>query len=146
MVDGASLALLATRAGAKRNDLPIRAKIRATAVANGPVALGLTGGIEAAKRALAQAGMANTDIDLWEFNEGFAALALRFARELDVPEGRLNVNGGGIAMGHAMGATGVNLIGIALDELERRDLATALIAISGAAGIGGAIILERIQA
>jgi acetyl-CoA C-acetyltransferase len=69
---------------------------------------------------------------------------MRFARELEVPEERFNVNGGGIAMGHAMGATGVNLIGIVLDELERRDLSTGLIAISGAAGIGGALIIERI--
>jgi acetyl-CoA C-acetyltransferase len=144
MVDGASLALLATRDGARKNDLPLRARIRTAAVANGPVALALTGGIEAAKRALKQAGMSGGDIDLWEFNEGFAALAMRFARELKVPDDRFNVNGGGIAMGHAMGATGINLIGIMLDELERRDLSTGLIAISGAAGIGGALILERL--
>jgi acetyl-CoA C-acetyltransferase len=145
MVDGAALALLASRAGAERCDLPIRARIRACAVANGEVALALTGGIEAAKRALAAARMTTNDIDLWEFNEGFAAIPMRFARELDVPLDRLNVNGGGIAMGHAMGATGINLVGIVLDELERRDLNTGLIAISGAAGIGGAIILERVK-
>src|SRR3546814_12121333 len=83
------------------------------------------------------------DIDLWEFNEGFAAIAMAFARRLNLPEDRMNVNGGGIAMGNAMGATGVNLIGTLLDELERRDLATGLIAASGATGIGGALAVER---
>src|SRR3546814_17231085 len=83
--------------------------------------------------------MTACDIDLWEFNEGFAAIAMAFARRLNLPEDRMNVNGGGIAMGHAMGATGVNLIGTLLDELERRDLATGLIAVSGATGIGGAL-------
>lgn len=144
MVDGASLALIANRDGAERAGLTPRAKIRACATANGPVAMALTGGIEAARRALDMAGMNSADIDLWEFNEGFAAVPMRFARMFDVPEDRLNVNGGGIAMGHAMGATGVSLLGIILDELERRNLSTGLVAISGAAGIGGAIIIERV--
>lgn len=144
MVDGASLALVGGREGGARAGLKPRARIRACSSANSPAAMGLGGGTAAARDALAKAGMSAADIDLWEFNEGFAAIAMAFARSLDVPAERMNVNGGGIAMGHAMGATGVNLIGILLDELERRDLATGLIAISGATGIGGALIVERV--
>ena len=144
MVDGAALALIGSREGGARAGLTPRARIRAYSNANSPAAMGLGGGTAAAKDALARAGMTAGDIDLWEFNEGFAAIAMAFARALDVPPDRLNVNGGGIAMGHAMGATGVNLIGTLLDELERRDLQTGLIAISGATGIGGALILERV--
>lgn len=143
MVDGAALALVGSREGGARAGLAPRARIRAYSNANSPAAMGLGGGTAAAQHVLAKAGMTASDIDLWEFNEGFAAIAMAFARRLDVPEDRLNVNGGGIAMGHAMGATGVNLIGTLLDELERRDLATGLIAISGATGIGGALIVER---
>ena len=143
MVDGASLALLASAEGASRLGRPVRARLRAYSCARGPAALGLTGGIEAARQALALAGMRSGDIDLWEINEGFAGIVLKFARELQIPPERLNVNGGGIAMGHAMGATGVNLLGTLIDELERRDLQTGLIAISGAAGVGGALVVER---
>lgn len=145
VVDGASLALLAGAPAVRRLALPVRARVRACADARGPTVLGLTGGLAAARRALALAGMQAGDIDLWEINEGFAAVVMKIARELGVPDDRLNVNGGGIAMGHAMGATGVNLLGTLLDELERRDLATGLIAISGAAGIGGAMIIERCE-
>lgn len=144
MVDGASLALIGSREGGARAGLAPRARIRAYSNANSAAAMGLGGGTAAAEEALARAGMAAGDIDLWEFNEGFAAIAMAFARRLNAPEDRMNVNGGGIAMGHAMGATGVNLIGILLDELERRDLATGLIAVSGATGIGGALIVERV--
>ncbi|GLS99771.1 acetyl-CoA acetyltransferase [Sphingobium jiangsuense] len=143
IVDGASLALVGSREGGERAGLKPRARLLACSSANSPAAMGLGGGAVAARDALARAGMTADDIDLWEFNEGFAAIAMAFARQLKVPEDRLNVNGGGIAMGHAMGATGVNLIGILLDELERRDLNTGLIAISGATGIGGALIVER---
>jgi acetyl-CoA C-acetyltransferase len=143
MVDGASLALVGSREGGARAGLAPRARIRAYSNANSAAAMGLGGGTAAAHDVLAKAGMTAGDIDLWEFNEGFAAVAMAFARHLNAPEDRMNVNGGGIAMGHAMGATGVNLIGILLDELERRDLATGLIAVSGATGIGGALIVER---
>lgn len=143
VVDGASLALLAGPRAVRRMTLPVRARIRACSTARGPAALGLTGGLEAARQALALAGMHAGDIDLWEINEGFAAVVMKMARDLEVPAERLNVNGGGIAMGHAMGATGTNLLGSLVDELERRGLATGLIAISGAIGIGAAVIVER---
>lgn len=146
MVDGASLALVGTAEGGRRAGLRPRARIWSTSSASGPAALMLTGGKSAAAEALRQGGMVASDIDLWEFNEGFAAIAMDFAQALDVPPDRFNVNGGGIAMGHAMGATGVNLIGTMIDELERRDLETGLIAISGATGVGGAMIIERIAA
>ena len=97
----------------------------------------------AAQDVLRQCGMATNDVDLWEFNEGFAGVVMHCAAQLGIDHDRLNVNGGGIAMGHAMGATGVNLISTLIDELERRDLATGVVAISGAAGIGGAVLIDR---
>ena len=109
------------------------------------IVIGITGGIAAAKQALARAGMSAADIDLWEINEGFAGIVMKFIRDLGADADRVNVNGGGIAMGHAMGATGVNLLSTMLDELERRGGGVGLIAISGAAGIGGALIVERME-
>lgn len=143
MVDGASLAILASEDGARRLGRGVRARIISHGADRGPAVMGLTGGITAAKTALERAGMTSADIDLWEINEGFAATVMKFARDLSIPADRMNVNGGGIAMGHAMGATGVNLLSALVDELERRDLNTGLIAISGAVGVGGALIVER---
>lgn len=143
MVDGASLALLANTESAQKLGLPIRAKLIAFSSKRGPVIEGLTGGLYAAQDVLKRAGLSASDIDLWEFNEGFAGIAMNFSKQLNIPADRFNVNGSGIAMGHAMGATGVNILGIMVDELERRDLRTGLIAISGAAGIGGAMIVQR---
>ena len=143
MVDGASLALLASSESAEKLGLPVRAKLIAFSSKRGPVIEGLTGGLYAAQDVLERAGMNAADIDLWEFNEGFAGIAMNFQRQLNIPNDRFNVNGSGIAMGHAMGATGVNILGMMTDELERRDLRTGLIAISGAAGIGGAMIVQR---
>lgn len=143
MVDGASLAVLTSEAGARRLGRGVRARMVMHAASRGPAVMGLTGGVAAAQTALTRAGMTSADIDLWEINEGFAATVMKFARDLEIPADRMNVNGGGIAMGHAMGATGVNLLGALVDELERRDLTTGLIAISGAAGVGGALIVER---
>jgi acetyl-CoA C-acetyltransferase len=104
----------------------------------------LTAPAPAAKRCLAKAGMAPSDIDLWEVNEAFASVVLRFLKELDVPRDRFNVNGGAIALGHPIGATGGMLIQTALDELERRDLSTALIAMCTGGGMGTATIIERV--
>ena len=143
MVDGASLALLASSESAEKLGLPVRAKLIAFSSKRGPVIEGLTGGLYAAKDVLQRAGMSVSDIDLWEFNEGFAGIAMNFSRQLNIPADRFNVNGSGIAMGHAMGATGVNILGMIVDELERRELRTGLITISGAAGIGGAMIVQR---
>lgn len=144
IVDGAALALLAGEEGARLLGRTPRARIRSWASTRGPAVMGLTGAVEAARTVLRRAGLTSGDIDLWEINEGFAAVMLKVQRDLDVPADRMNVNGGGIAMGHAMGATGVNLLGTLVDELERRDLTLGLIAISGAAGAGGALIVERI--
>lgn len=145
MADGASAVLLATEAAARREGLTPRARILAVAELSVDRVLALTGSVDAAQAALARAGLTAADIDLYEVNESFAALALHFARHMGVPLDRLNVNGGAIALGHAMGSTGGALIGTALDELERRGGRRALIAACGAAGLASALILERLE-
>ena len=144
MADGASAVLLGTAAAAERAGLKPRARILAVAELSVDRVLALTGSVEAAQAALAKAGLTADDIDLFEVNESFAALALHFARHMGVPLNRLNVNGGAIALGHAMGSTGAALIGTALDALERRGEKRALIAACGAAGLASALIIERI--
>jgi len=144
IVDGASLVLLGTAAAGRRLGLAPRARVRAMSNASANELLGLTGGIEAARAVVDRAGMTFEDVDLFEFNEAFAATSIKFSRDLEVDPERVNVNGGAIAMGHAMGATGASLLGTVLDELERRNLGIGLIAISGAAGIGTATVIERV--
>ncbi|RMF11515.1 MAG: acetyl-CoA C-acetyltransferase [Alphaproteobacteria bacterium] len=144
MVDGAALVLIGTREAGSGLGLRPRARIRAMANASVDPVIMLTGGIEASRKALDQAGMTAGDIDLVEFNEAFAAVVLKFIRDLDLDPEKVNVNGGAISLGHAMGATGAMQIGMALDELERRDQTTALIALSGGAGVGAAMIIERV--
>jgi acetyl-CoA C-acetyltransferase len=106
--------------------------------------LALTGAVDAARAALARAGLGPADIDIHEVNESFAALMLHYARHLGIDRARLNVNGGAIALGHPMGATGAVLLGMALDELERRGARRALVAACGAAGLASALVVERI--
>ncbi|WP_370274966.1 acetyl-CoA C-acyltransferase [Pararhodobacter marinus] len=144
MADGASAVLLGTQAAARAAGLKPRARLLATAELSVDRVLALTGSVDAAQAALNRAGLQAGDIDLFEVNESFAALALHFARSMDVPLDRLNVNGGAIALGHAMGSTGSALIGTALDELERRGARRALIAACGAAGLASAVIIERV--
>jgi acetyl-CoA C-acetyltransferase len=144
IVDGASLVLIGSGKAASGNGLQARARIRAMSNVSDNELLALTGGITAANDVLRRAGMTYDDIDLVEFNEAFAATSIKFLRDTGWEEDRVNVNGGAIALGHAMGATGASLVGTVLDELERRDLSTGLVAVSGAAGIGTATILERI--
>jgi acetyl-CoA C-acetyltransferase len=144
MVDGASLVLLGSAEAGNTHGLRARARIRSMANASASEMLALTGGIEAARAALARAGLSVDDLDLVEFNEAFAAPTIRFSQEFGVDPGILNVNGGAIALGHAMGATGASLLGTLLDELERRDKALGLVAVSGAAGIGTATVIERL--
>ena len=98
----------------------------------------------AAERCLAKAGMATDDIDLWEINEAFAAVPLKMSRDLGIDPGMVNVNGGAIALGHPIGATGAMLVGTLLDELERRDLSTGLVAMCTGGGMGTATVLERV--
>jgi acetyl-CoA C-acetyltransferase len=104
----------------------------------------LTGPAPATRKVLKRAGMAPGDIDLYEINEAFAAVVLRYQRELGLDPERVNVNGGAIAMGHPLGATGAIVLGIVLDELERRDLTTALVTLCVGAGMGTATIIERV--
>lgn len=142
--DGASAVLVASPAAAHRMGLRARARILATADASADHTLALTAAVDASRKALDRARLSVKDIDLFEVNESFAALMLHYMKHLDVPHDRLNVNGGAIALGHAMGSTGSALVGMALDELERRDARRALIAICGAAGVAVAMVIERV--
>ena len=144
IVDGAALLLIGTREKGAELGLQPRARIRAIATTSSEPTIMLQGPTPAALKALAKANMQVADIDLWEMNEAFAAPVLKFQRDLDIPDDRLNVNGGAIALGHPLGATGAILVGIALDELERRDLRTALITLCVGGGMGVATIIERV--
>ena len=144
LADGAALSLVGNEKAAEATGLEPRARIVSWANASmEPVAM-LTACNQATEQALDQAGMTADDIDLFEVNEAFAAVPVKFQRDFDVDPERLNVNGGTIAMGHAMGATGTMLVGNVVDELERRDLATGLVTISGGAGLGSAAVIERV--
>ncbi len=144
IVDGASLVLIGSEQTGADYGLTPRARIRTTTNVSGNRFLALTGGIDAAKDALKKAGMSAKDVDLVEFNEAFASVSIKFTRDTDWNEEQVNVNGGAISLGHPMGATGASLVGTVLDELERRDLNVGLVAVSGAAGIGTATIIERV--
>lgn len=143
MADGASAVLVASEAAAAREGFTPRARILATAELSVDRVLALTGAVDASRAALARAGLTPADIDLFEVNESFAALALHYARHMGIGLDRLNVNGGAIALGHAMGSTGAALLGTALDELERTGKRRAVIALCGAAGLASAMVIER---
>jgi len=143
VVDGASALLLASPEYAKAHGLKPRARIVMSATAGTEPVIMLTAPAPAAEVALRKAGMAKSNIDLFEINEAFASVVLKFQREFGVDDSRLNVNGGAIALGHPIGATGGMLIETALDELERRNLSTALIAMCTGGGMGTATIIER---
>lgn len=144
VVDGAAAVLVGSGEAGAAADLRPRARVRAFASVGSEPTIMLTGPAAAAEKALARAGMAPGDIDLWELNEAFAAVVLRFMDALDVDHDRINVNGGAIAMGHPLGATGAMILGTALDELERRGLGTALVTLCVGAGMGTATIVERV--
>ncbi len=144
IVDGASLVLLANEKKGKALGLKARAKIVAASTVSSEPTIMLQGQIPAAKKALKMAGMTTKDIDLWEMNEAFAAPVLKFQQALDIDNDCLNVNGGAIAMGHPLGATGAMLLGTLLDELERRDLSTGLVTLCVGGGMGVATIIERV--
>jgi acetyl-CoA C-acetyltransferase len=145
IVDGAALVLVGSREKGEALGLTPRARIRAAALVGTEPTIMLVGPGPASQKALRQAGMTLDDIDLIEVNEAFAAVVLRYMRDMGLEDlERINVNGGAIAMGHPLGATGAMLLGAALDELERRDLETALITLCVGGGMGIATIIERI--
>lgn len=144
IVDGACAILMGTGEIGQANGLKPRARIRSFASIGSEPCIMLTGPADSARKALKRAGMTIDDIDLFEVNEAFAAVVLRFMEELSVDHAKVNVNGGAIAMGHPLGATGAMLLNTALDELERRNLNTALITLCVGAGMGTATIIERV--
>jgi acetyl-CoA C-acetyltransferase len=144
IVDGAAAVLIGSRDAGQAANLKPRAKIRAFANIGSDPALMLTGPIDVTEKVLKRAKMTLKDIDLIEVNEAFAAVVLRFLQAFKVDPDKVNVNGGAIAMGHPLGATGAMILGIVLDELERRDLKTALVTLCIGAGMGTATIIERV--
>ena len=144
IVDGAAAVLIGNEAAAKAHGLTPRARIVATALSGADPTIMLTGPVPAAKKALARAGMTIDQIDLFEVNEAFAAVPMRFMRELGVPHDKVNVNGGAIAMGHPLGATGAMILGTLIDELHRRKLRYGLATLCVGGGMGIATIVERI--
>jgi len=144
IVDGAAVVLLGSEEWGKRAGLKPRAKLRTMATAGAEPIIMLTAPAPASNKALAKAGMKVGDIDLWEINEAFAVVPLQTARALGIDPERINVNGGAIALGHPLGATGAILLGTALDELERANKSTALITLCIGGGMGVATIIERV--
>ncbi|MCV7369017.1 acetyl-CoA acetyltransferase [Mycolicibacterium duvalii] len=144
VVDGAAAVLLASPEYARAHALTPRARIRATAALGSEPIIMLTAPGPAAQRCLDKAGMVAADIDLWEINEAFAAVPMKTTRDLGLDPCRVNVNGGAIALGHPIGATGAMLIGTLLDELERRGLQTGLVSMCTGGGMGTATIIERV--
>ncbi|WP_374360036.1 acetyl-CoA C-acetyltransferase [Pseudoduganella danionis] len=144
IVDGAALALIGSRSAGQRLGLRPRARIVAAAVTGSDPAIMLTGPAPAARKALQKAGLDIADIDLFEVNEAFASVVLRFMNELGVPELKVNVNGGAIALGHPLGATGCMLLATLLDELEARQLRRGMVTLCVGGGMGIATIIERV--
>ncbi|HEY2050046.1 MAG TPA: acetyl-CoA C-acetyltransferase [Caulobacteraceae bacterium] len=144
VVDGAGAVIIASPDYAKAHGLKPRAKVRAVATAGDSPELMLNAPVPATKKVLAKAGMTLDDIDLIEINEAFAVVPLKFMRDLGVDPAKVNVNGGAIALGHPIGATGAIILGTLLDELERRDLATGLVTLCAAGGMAPAMVIERV--
>jgi acetyl-CoA C-acetyltransferase len=145
VVDGAGAVLVGSLAAGQRAGLRPRARIRSFASIGTEPTLMLTGPAPSAQRALAKAGMSTADIDLWELNEAFSAVVLSFMETMNVPHEVINVNGGAIALGHPLGATGAMILGTVLDELERTGKGTALVNLCVGAGMGTATIIERVS-
>ena len=144
IVDGAAAVLIGSKTAGRRAGLKPRAKIKAFANIGSEPAIMLTGPIDVTKKVLKKAGMTLADIDLIEINEAFASVVLRYVQAFDLDLEKVNVNGGAIAMGHPLGATGAMILGTVLDELERRALSTALVTLCIGAGMGTATIIERL--
>jgi acetyl-CoA C-acetyltransferase len=144
IVDGAAAVLLGSKAGGKAMGLKPRARIKAFTNIGSEPAIMLTGPVDVTEKLLERAGMQLSDIDLFELNEAFASVVLRYMQAFDIPHDKINVAGGAIAMGHPLGATGAMIFGTVLDELERRNLNTALVTLCIGAGMGTATIIERV--
>ncbi len=144
IVDGAAAVLLGNAEAGERMGLKPRARIRGFSSIGSEPTIMLTGPVPATKKVLKRAGMNTSDIDLFELNEAFASVVLLYMKTLKIPHDKINVNGGAIAMGHPLGATGTMVLGTVLDELERRDLSTALVTLCIGAGMGTATIIERV--
>ena len=144
IVDGAALVLVGNEKAGKASGLTPRARVVATATSGADPTIMLVGPTPAALKALDRAGLKPEDIDLWELNEAFASVVLKFQKDLNIPNEKLNVNGGAIAMGHPLGATGAMITGTMVDELERRGAKRALITLCIGGGMGVATIIERV--
>ncbi|TGE01467.1 acetyl-CoA C-acetyltransferase [Methylobacterium nonmethylotrophicum] len=144
IVDGAAAVLIGSREAGSAAGLKPRARIRAFANIGSDPALMLTGPVDVTRKVLKRAGMSIGDIDLFEVNEAFAAVVLRFLQAFEVDPGKVNVNGGAIALGHPLGATGAMILGTVLDELERTNKQTALVTLCIGAGMGTATVIERV--
>jgi acetyl-CoA C-acetyltransferase len=144
IVDGAALVLVGNGKAADELGLTPRARIVATATTGADPTIMLTGPIPATRKVLATAGLSVEDIDIFEINEAFASVVLKYIKDLNLPADKVNVNGGAIAMGHPLGATGAMLVGTVVDELERRDARRALVTLCIGGGMGVATIIERV--
>jgi acetyl-CoA C-acetyltransferase len=144
IVDGAAALLIGNKAFGEKHGLTPRARIRATAKIGTDPTIMLTGPVPATQKILADSGMEIADIDLFEGNEAFSSVVLRFMQAFDVDHDKVNVNGGAIAMGHPLGATGAMILGTLLDELERSGKGTGLATLCVASGMGAATIIERL--
>jgi acetyl-CoA C-acetyltransferase len=144
IVDGAALVLVGSEQVGKDMGLTPRARVVATATSGADPTIMLTGPLPATEKLLAHTGLTVEDIDLFELNEAFASVVMNYQRKLHIPNEKLNVNGGAIAMGHPLGATGAMLVGTMLDELERRDARTALVTLCIGGGMGVATLIERV--
>lgn len=144
IVDGAAAVLIGNKEAGIKTGLKARARIRSFASIGSEPTIMLTGPSFAAEKALKNAGMTSSDIDLWELNEAFASVVLRFMQALNIPHDKINVNGGAIALGHPLGATGAMILGTMVDELERTGKSTALVTLCVGAGMGTATIIERV--
>jgi acetyl-CoA C-acetyltransferase len=144
IVDGAAAVLIGTKGAGKAAGLKPRARIKAFANIGSEPGIMLTGPVDVTEKLLKKARMKIKDVDLFELNEAFASVVLRYIQAFDIDPAKINVNGGAIAMGHPLGATGAMILGTVLDELERRELKTALVTLCIGAGMGTATIIERV--
>jgi acetyl-CoA C-acetyltransferase len=144
IVDGAAAVLFGSKEAGDRTGLKPRARVRAMASIGSEPSFMLTGPVDVTQKLLRRAGMDKGDIDLFELNEAFASVVLRYMQAFDIPRDQMNVNGGAIALGHPLGATGAMILGTVLDELERTDKQTALVTLCIGAGMGVATVIERV--